>query len=181
MGCKNIEEVSFGNWPKVFSAKCLLDFFSLTSCWPMQEVLSLSDSLLYALMSGHFYRMDVWDFVHVGVVQEKTLQRPPRRRCWWVGKTQRGNGLESARRFNAKWDSRLSLFHHDCRHYTNGNISVPIQFCSCVCSPKELLEWRSSCVVWLVYVHRPVKFSLTLSGCLLIMHQWPIAYCRARP
>ncbi|CAM6120772.1 unnamed protein product [Calypogeia fissa] len=55
-----------------------------------------------------------------GIVQEKKLQRPPRQRCWWVGKTKTGNGLESARNFNTQWDSRLSLFHHDCRHHTNG-------------------------------------------------------------
>lgn len=55
-----------------------------------------------------------------GVVLERKLKKLPRERCWCVGSSQ-VDALDMASKYNQTWKTDLTIGHHDCRDYTNGN------------------------------------------------------------
>ncbi|KAL8031062.1 hypothetical protein ABFX02_13G001000 [Erythranthe guttata] len=54
-----------------------------------------------------------------GVILVRKLKKLPNRKCWFISYAKQ-NATEEAKRFNEKWDTKLTIGHHDCRHYSQG-------------------------------------------------------------
>jgi hypothetical protein len=50
----------------------------------------------------------------------RELRKVPRNKCWYVGSPE-VDAVDIACEFNKSWETDLTVGHHDCRDYTNGN------------------------------------------------------------
>lgn len=55
-----------------------------------------------------------------GVVRMRKLKKLPNKKCWFVGCSEM-DAVYATSKFNESWESDLTINHHDCRNYVNGN------------------------------------------------------------
>ncbi|KAL7128521.1 hypothetical protein ABFS83_13G001400 [Erythranthe nasuta] len=55
-----------------------------------------------------------------GVILVRKLKKLPNRKCWFVSYAKQNDTHAAATIFNQKWETKLTIGHHDCRHYSQG-------------------------------------------------------------
>ncbi|EYU42730.1 hypothetical protein ABFS82_13G001000 [Erythranthe guttata] len=55
-----------------------------------------------------------------GVILVRKLKKLPNRKCWFISYAKQNDTHAAATIFNQNWDTKLTIGHHDCRHYSQG-------------------------------------------------------------